>query len=69
MNETEYTDVFGRARWPGAPQRVLKTPFFMEWRNLPSHENEANQPVIGHTTIHGMVSVFFFGLHIAIMNK
>ncbi|KAL7598603.1 hypothetical protein Lser_V15G24371 [Lactuca serriola] len=54
MNETEYTDVFGRARWPGAPQRVLKTPFFMEWRNLPSHENEADQPVIGHTTIHGM---------------
>nr|XP_043627076.1 (3aS,4S,5R,7aS)-5-hydroxy-7a-methyl-1-oxo-octahydro-1H-indene-4-carboxyl-CoA dehydrogenase [Erigeron canadensis] len=54
MSKTEYTDVFGRARWPDAPQRVLKTAFFMEWRNLPSHENEANQPVIGHSTIHGM---------------
>ncbi|KAL8234605.1 hypothetical protein R6Q59_020705 [Mikania micrantha] len=54
MSETEYTNVYGRARWPGAPQRVLKTPFFMEWRNLPNHENESNQPVIGHSTIHGM---------------
>ncbi|MFS7979216.1 putative enoyl-[acyl-carrier-protein] reductase (NADH) [Helianthus anomalus] len=54
MNETEYTNVYGRARWPGAPQRVLKTPFFLEWRNLPNHENEANQPVIGRSTIHGM---------------
>ncbi|XP_024979837.1 uncharacterized protein LOC112516835 [Cynara cardunculus var. scolymus] len=53
MNKTEYTNVFGRARWPGAPHRVLKTPFFMKWRNLPSNENEANQPVIGHSTIHG----------------
>ncbi|KVH93414.1 2-nitropropane dioxygenase, NPD [Cynara cardunculus var. scolymus] len=44
MNKTEYTNVFGRARWPGAPHRVLKTPFFMKWRNLPSNENEANQP-------------------------
>ncbi|CAH1440021.1 unnamed protein product [Lactuca virosa] len=41
-------------RWIGAPQRVLKTTFYMEWRNLPSHENEANQHVIGHTTRHGM---------------
>ncbi|KAF5786683.1 putative enoyl-[acyl-carrier-protein] reductase (NADH) [Helianthus annuus] len=54
MSETEYTNVYGRARWPGAPQRVLKTPFFLEWRNLPNHENEANQPVIGRSTIHGM---------------
>ncbi|KAK9071050.1 hypothetical protein SSX86_009618 [Deinandra increscens subsp. villosa] len=54
MSETEYTNVYGRARWPGAPHRVLKTPFFVEWRNLPDHENEANQPVIGHSTIHGM---------------
>ncbi|CAK9156536.1 unnamed protein product [Ilex paraguariensis] len=53
-DKTEYTDVFGRARWPGAPQRVLKTPFFMDWRTLPSHENEANQPVIGRSTIHCM---------------
>ncbi|KAI8025441.1 putative nitronate monooxygenase [Camellia lanceoleosa] len=44
LENTEYTDVFGRARWPGAPHRVLKTPFFQDWRNLPSHENEANQP-------------------------
>ncbi|KAL6964262.1 hypothetical protein U1Q18_035317 [Sarracenia purpurea var. burkii] len=52
LDETEYTDIFGRARWPGAPHRVLKTPFFTDWRTLPSHENEANQPVIGHSTIH-----------------
>ncbi|KAK7246741.1 hypothetical protein RIF29_41611 [Crotalaria pallida] len=54
MAETEYTDVFGRARWPGAPQRVLQTPFYKDWRLLPAHENEANQPVIGHSTINGV---------------
>jgi NAD(P)H-dependent flavin oxidoreductase YrpB (nitropropane dioxygenase family) len=55
LNETEYTDVFGRARWPDAPHRVLKTPFFKEWRSLPTNESEANKPVIGHSTIHGVV--------------
>lgn len=59
MSKTEYTNIYGRARWPGAPHRVLKTPFFVEWRNLPDHENEANQPVIGRSTIHGMVSLSF----------
>ncbi|KAK1417610.1 hypothetical protein QVD17_26740 [Tagetes erecta] len=54
MSNTEYTNIYGRARWPGAPHRVLKTPFFLEWRNLPDHENEASQPVIGRSTIHGM---------------
>ncbi|MED6108729.1 hypothetical protein PIB30_026818 [Stylosanthes scabra] len=54
MDETEYTDIFGRARWPNAPQRVLKTPFYEDWRSLPSHENETNQPLIGHSTINGM---------------
>ncbi|KAL0357059.1 UNVERIFIED_CONTAM: putative nitronate monooxygenase [Sesamum calycinum] len=54
VHKTEYTDVFGRARWPGAPHRVLKTPFFMDWRNLPSHENETNQPIIGRSLIHGV---------------
>ncbi len=54
MEKTEYTDVFGRVRWPGAPHRVLKTPFFMDWRTLPSHENEGNQPIIGRSTVHGM---------------
>lgn len=54
--KTEYTDVFGRARWPGAPQRVLETPFFDDWRSLPAHENEVNQPIIGRSTIHGVVS-------------
>ncbi|CAA2975537.1 nitronate monooxygenase [Olea europaea subsp. europaea] len=54
LDKTEYTDVFGRARWPGAPQRVLETPFFMDWRTLPSHENETNQPIIGRSNIHGM---------------
>lgn len=53
LEATEYTDVFGRARWPGAPQRVLKTPFFMDWRDLPREQNESNQPIIGRSTIHG----------------
>lgn len=53
FDQTEYTDIFGRARWPGAPHRVLATPFFMEWKMLPSNENESNQPVIGRTIIHG----------------
>ncbi|KAI9120466.1 hypothetical protein K1719_007499 [Acacia pycnantha] len=54
LDETEYTDVFGRARWPGAPQRVLVTPFFNDWRSLPPHENETNQPVIGLSKINGL---------------
>ncbi|GAB4853248.1 hypothetical protein Ancab_017437 [Ancistrocladus abbreviatus] len=54
FEKTEYTDVFGRARWPKAPHRVLLTPFFSNWRSLPQHETEANQPVIGHSTIHGI---------------
>ena len=54
MNCTDYTNVFGRARWPGAPQRVLKTPFYVEWKNLPDHETEENQPIIGHSVIHGV---------------
>ncbi|XP_010478433.1 PREDICTED: uncharacterized protein LOC104757390 [Camelina sativa] len=52
--KTEYTDIFGRARWPGAPQRVLETPFFDDWRSLPADENEVNQPIIGRSTIHGV---------------
>ncbi|KAJ7946734.1 2-nitropropane dioxygenase-like protein [Quillaja saponaria] len=52
LAKTEYTDVFGRARWPGAPQRVLRTPFFNDWKSLPVHENEVNQPIIGHAKIH-----------------
>ncbi|CAJ2673608.1 unnamed protein product [Trifolium pratense] len=58
LDETEYTDVFGRARWPGAPHRVLKTPFFKEWRSLPTHESEANKPFIGHSTIRGVFLSF-----------
>ncbi|KAL5223081.1 hypothetical protein ABZP36_027794 [Zizania latifolia] len=54
MNSTDYTNVFGRARWPGAPQRVLKTPFYVKWKNLPDLETEENQPIIGHTIIHGV---------------
>ncbi|XP_021753221.1 LOW QUALITY PROTEIN: uncharacterized protein LOC110718645 [Chenopodium quinoa] len=53
-SKTEYTNVFGRARWPGAPQRVLLTPFFSDWRSLPENEDETNQPVIGRSTIHGV---------------
>ncbi|KAL4614841.1 uncharacterized protein LOC142642956 isoform X1 [Castanea sativa] len=54
LEKTEYTNVFGRARWPGAPERVLQTPFFNDWKSLPPHENELNQPVIGRSTIHGV---------------
>ncbi|KAH1072164.1 hypothetical protein J1N35_024492 [Gossypium stocksii] len=53
-DKTEYTDVFGRARWPGAPHRVLQTPFFCDWKCLNAQENETNQPIIGRTIIHGM---------------
>ncbi|KAG8047792.1 hypothetical protein GUJ93_ZPchr0008g11417 [Zizania palustris] len=54
MNSTDYTNVFGRARWPGAPHRVLKTPFYVQWKNLADQETEENQPIIGHTIIHGV---------------
>lgn len=54
LDETEYTNVFGQARWPGAPQRVLETPFFKDWKSLPANESEINQPLIGHSTINGM---------------
>ncbi|KAL6646054.1 hypothetical protein ACP70R_017662 [Stipagrostis hirtigluma subsp. patula] len=54
MNHTDYTNVFGRARWPSAPHRVLETPFYAEWKNLPDHETEENQPIIGHSIIHGV---------------
>jgi hypothetical protein len=56
MDKTDYTNVFGRARWPGAPHRVLQTPFFHKWKNLPEEISEANQPIIGHSVIHGVVS-------------
>jgi len=49
---TEYTDVFGRARWPGAAHRVLKTPFFETWKSkIAADETEHGQPIIGSTTI------------------
>ncbi|XP_078163138.1 uncharacterized protein LOC144558223 [Carex rostrata] len=53
MDRTDHTNVFGRARWPDAPYRVLQTPFFCEWRNLPEEISEVNQPIIGHSVIHG----------------
>ncbi|CAI0375810.1 unnamed protein product [Linum tenue] len=54
LDQTEYTDVFGRARWPNAPQRALVTPFFVEQRkSLLPHVTELDQPIIGHTVIHG----------------
>lgn len=34
----------------------------MEWKALPSDENESNQPVIGRTIIHGRVSVLDYFL-------
>ncbi|KAJ8775121.1 hypothetical protein K2173_020125 [Erythroxylum novogranatense] len=53
LDKTEYTNVFGRARWPNAPQRALTTPFFNDWKSLPPHENELNQPIIGRSIING----------------
>jgi len=54
---TEYTHVFGRARWPGAAHRVLKTPFFETWKNkIAADETEFGQPIIGSTTIFDNVS-------------
>lgn len=54
-NSTEYTDVFGRARWH-APHRVVKTPFFETWKNeIGADESEEGQPAIGTTTIFGKV--------------
>ncbi|GLT94380.1 hypothetical protein SLE2022_121230 [Rubroshorea leprosula] len=54
LDKTEYTDVFGRARWPGAQQRALQTPVLSDRKSLPAHENEVNQPIIGRSTIHGV---------------
>ena len=54
LEATDYTNIFGRARWPGAPQRVLQTPFYDDWKSLPANENESNQPVIGRSTINGL---------------
>ena len=56
FDRTEFTNIFGRARWPNAPHRVLETVFFREYgRSLPDHENEANKPIIGRSVIHGQV--------------
>ncbi|XP_066350668.1 uncharacterized protein [Miscanthus floridulus] len=54
MSRTDYTNVFGRARWSYAPQRVLETPFYSGCKNLPDQETEENQPIIGHSIIHGV---------------
>ncbi|XP_035540354.1 NADH:quinone reductase isoform X2 [Juglans regia] len=54
LDKTAYTDIFGRARWPGAPQRVLQTAFFSDHKSLPFNLNELDKPVIGRATIHGM---------------
>lgn len=51
-SNTEYTNIFGRARWPGAAQRVLVTNFFNIWKHLPTDVNEDQQPTIGHTKIY-----------------
>ncbi|GMJ03459.1 hypothetical protein like AT5G64250 [Hibiscus trionum] len=53
-DQTKYTDLFGRAIWPGAPMRVLLTPFVRDWNSLPAHENETNQPIIGQSVIYGV---------------
>jgi hypothetical protein len=63
MSRTGYTNIFGRARWPGAPQRVLETPFYVEWKdNFPDQETEENHPIIGHSIIHGVVCIWIFDM-------
>ncbi|KAL6858861.1 hypothetical protein ACP4OV_017863 [Aristida adscensionis] len=55
MSRTDYSNVFGRAKFPDAPHRVLETPFYTEWKKkLPDHETEENQPIIGHSVVHGV---------------
>eukprot|EP00897_Mesotaenium_endlicherianum_P003571 jgi/Mesen1/3241/ME000187S02415 len=54
---TVYTDLFGRARWPDAPHRVLQTPLVEEWRGRTleaGDELQPQQPRVGHTTIYGV---------------
>ncbi|MFS8026946.1 hypothetical protein Hanom_Chr16g01492631 [Helianthus anomalus] len=40
MSKTEQVD---RAMRPGAPQRVLKSLFILEWRNLADHEKKTKK--------------------------
>ncbi|MCO5579459.1 hypothetical protein L7F22_033314 [Adiantum nelumboides] len=52
--DTQYTTLFGRARWPGAPHRIIKTPFYYKWKDeLRDNENELHQPPIGRTVVYG----------------
>ncbi|MCO5577608.1 hypothetical protein L7F22_031439 [Adiantum nelumboides] len=52
--DTQYTTLFGRARWPGAPHRIIKTPFYYKWKDeLRDDENELHQPLIGQTVVYG----------------
>jgi hypothetical protein len=63
MSHTDHTNIFGRARWPDAPQRVLETPFYDEWKNnFPDQETEEDQPIIGHSIIHGVVCIWISNL-------
>ncbi|KAI5068353.1 hypothetical protein GOP47_0016698 [Adiantum capillus-veneris] len=56
--DTVYTSLFGRARWPGAPHRVIKTPFYLKWKDeLRDDENELQQPSIGQTIVYGQGKV------------
>lgn len=55
VQDTEYTDLYGRLRW-NAPQRVLRTTSHELWKGeLAPDSSEKGQPVIGHTTIYGQV--------------
>lgn len=56
-DSTEYTHMYGRGRWPGAAHRVLKSPFFENWKNkIAPDETEIGQPIIGSTTTFHNVS-------------
>eukprot|EP00271_Cylindrocystis_brebissonii_P008696 TRINITY_DN23175_c0_g1_i1.p1 TRINITY_DN23175_c0_g1~~TRINITY_DN23175_c0_g1_i1.p1 ORF type:complete len:348 (+),score=46.84 TRINITY_DN23175_c0_g1_i1:328-1371(+) len=55
VDGTQYTNIFGRARWPGAPHRCLKTDFVDEWHPRAAEvkdESEGGLPTIGQSTIH-----------------
>ncbi|PIA60844.1 hypothetical protein AQUCO_00300403v1 [Aquilegia coerulea] len=53
-NQTDRTDLYGRASWR-AYVRCLTTPFHEYWKQQPDYDtvvNDDTQPIIGHMTIY-----------------
>lgn len=54
--DTVHTLLFGRARWPDAPMRTLRTPLVEAWHGKVGEAGDElapSQPLIGHSTIYG----------------